>query len=127
MGKDRTGGQLAGIFMQTGAVTCRSPEEYTAFTDWVAEKQVPVETDVDPETGDVTFQATQSDTINAKRGIAELVALFNDLGSVILSRDEHVAFVAWARAENVPLHDQFDRKLSKFVVMRRGWGTVEGA
>ena len=125
--RDRTQGQLAGVFMQTGAVICRSPDEYTAFSEWASSKAVPVRTEVDEDTGDVRFVAAQRDEVPEQRDVGQLVALFHDLGSLVLSRDEHAAFMAWARAENVPLHDQFDRKLGKFVVMKRGWGTVEGA
>lgn len=127
MSKDRTANQLAGVFMQTGMVTCFSPDEYTAFSGWATEKGVPVTTDVDEETGAVKFTAARADAVAKPRNLQALIGLFHDLGSLVMSRDEHATFLAWARAENVPVHDQFDRKLGKFVVMRRGWGTVEGA
>ena len=127
MAQDRTAGQLAGVFMQTGEVTAHSPEEYTAFSAWAREKEVPVDTEVNEETGAVTFVATSSEEAQQDRDVQALVAIFHDLGSVVMSQSEHAAFVSWARAENVPLHDQFDRELGKFVVMKRGWGTVEGA
>jgi hypothetical protein len=127
MYKHRTSGQLAGTFMATGCVTCHSPEEYTSFSEWLAQKEVPVTTEVNEETGDVTFEAASADAVVNERDLANLIAQFHDLGSVVMSRDEHGKFVLWARSENVPLHDQFDRKLGKFVVMKRGWGTVEGA
>lgn len=113
--------------MSTGAVTCFSPEEYTAFSDWIRLKEVPVTTDVHEETGNVTFEAASADAVVSERELATLIAMFHELGSVVMSRDEHDKFVFWARSENVPLHDQFDRKIGKFVVMKRGWGTVEGA
>lgn len=124
---DRTAGQLAGIFMQTGAVTCRSPEEYDVFCRWVADKEIPVDVQVDERSGDVSFSAAQAVAVRADRSLPELVTLFNTLGSVVMTQEEHRAFDVWARSNNVPLHRQVDRALGRVVVMRRGWGSVEGA
>lgn len=123
--KHRSAGELAGTFMMHGRVTCVSPEEYESFIGWTQERDVPVEVDIDADTGNVTFSTASDETPVPDRDLELLKQLFFDVGSVLLQPDEYPEFAAWAREQNVPFHQQVDANTQRIVVMRRGWGTVE--
>ncbi|GEM_PF-3257819 len=123
----RSKGALAGTFLEDGRVTAMSPEEYTSISEWFAEKEVPVQTEVDQETGRVTFYAAAADAATGPRPVQVLIDAFLNLGSVVMSPEESALFDDWVRTNNVPAHRQVDRKLGKIVAINRGWGTVEGA
>ncbi len=118
---------LAGAFLADGSVTCMSPEEYTTVTQWLASQGLVVDSEVDEETGQVTFVLAKEQTQTRPRPVQELVAAYLNLGSVVMTPDEAELFDAWVRANNVPAHRQVDRKLGKVVAINRGWGTIEGA
>ncbi len=121
----RTKAQLAGTFMMQGRVMCVSPEEYSAFTAWAREREIPVETDIDPETGNVTFSMASADTPAPERNLDDLIHAFHAVGSLLLEAPEYREFAAWARDNNVPFHQQVDRDSGRIIVMKRAWGTVE--
>ncbi len=125
MGEERSGRQLGAIFVGSGLVTCTTTEEYSAFVAWAADNEVPVEPEVDPETGHVRFTPAQASHREARRDLDSLIAILHERGSLVLTPAEYPEFDEWVRQNNVPVHRQIDRKLGRIVVIKRAWGTVE--